>query len=337
MKIARETMVFMVFSLLWPLKLQALPDIENPVPTLLAENPFKYHPYHQGFSYGQPIPLEISYEAQSVKVDKNAFGVRELDMTNMCHFNLARSRLDKAEISEEEFPLLYRNLELKQQQQHLEKLFPTPMQITSVSDKHKGKNASHSFLAMNVAISPQDNSPYLIIHTKNSVPGGTFTTYLDLLLENSSGEPLVPMEHTLEFYEGEDTTTSAIVSLAKLKQSFPALEMIHASSYVETQSLDGTIASAIKHSRYPFSWADIEQAFGDLLGGDASPGNTRVATTEEVSGGGLYQYPGLDAVEQHGQGHSRICLGAAIFGCEQKAKEAPSDTGAFTVKLPFSG
>ncbi|WDE09847.1 hypothetical protein [Thalassomonas haliotis] len=331
------TIIFMVFMLLSPLKLFALPDIDNPITASLSKNPFSYHPNAFGFSNGQLVPLEISYDSQSVKVAKNALGVRELDMSNMCHFNLVKSRLDKADISEEEFPHLYRNMELKQQQQQLEKLFPTPMQIASLSDKQKIKNSRHLFLAMNVAISPEDNSPYLIIHAKNSVQGGTFTTYLDLLLEDSTGKPLAPMQHTLEFYEGQDTVTTVIVPLLTLKQSFPGLEMIYASSYVETQALDGTITSAIKHSQYPFSWRHIEQAFGDLLNGGTKPAKPAETTTAQVSTGRLYHYHSLEPADKNRDGIIRLCLTPALPDCDYRDEVIKAETHGMTVNLPFSG
>lgn len=338
MKIAHQSaIVFMALILLSPLKLFALPDIDNSVTASLLNNPFSYHSHSSGFSNGQSVPLEISYDSQSVEVAKNAFGVRELDMTNMCHFNLVKSRLDKAEISEEEFPYLYRNMELKQQQQRLEKLFPTPMQIATLSDKNKLTTGRHFFLAMNVAISPEDNSPYLVIHTKNSVQGGTFTTYLDLLLEDSLGNPLAPMQHTLEFYEGQDTVTTVIVPLLTLKQSFPDLEMIYASSYVETQALDGTITSAIKHSRYPFSWTHIEQAFGHLLNRGSKSINRAEKTAVKTSASRAYQYRSFHPVDKDNDDVIHLCLTPALPDCDYQNEVLIAEKQRLTVNLPFSG
>ncbi|WDD97058.1 hypothetical protein [Thalassomonas actiniarum] len=331
---SQGTIVFMVLLLLSPLELFALPEIDSSLTASLINNPFSYHANYPGFRIGQPVPLEIAYDSQSVKVAKNALGVRELDMTNMCHFNLVKSRLDKADISEEEFPHLHRNMELKQQQQQLEKLFPTPMQIAALSDKMK--NARHVFLAMNVAISPQDNSPYLVIHTKNSVQGGTFTTYLDLLLEDSSGKALAPMEHTLEFYEGEDTVTTVIVSLETLKHNFPALEMIHVSSYVETQALDGTISSAIKHSQYPFSWSHIEQAFGHLLNHDINTDNPAEKTTAQTSAGRFYQYLSQGFADKDRSDIIRLCLTPGLPGCDDRDKGLTPATQGVTVNSPLA-
>ena len=112
--------VLMVFTLLPLFKAQALPAIDQVIKSPLSDNPFSYHSSYPGFSNGQLVPLKISFDTKAVDVRKNALGIRELDMTNMCHFNLVKSRLDKAEISEDEYPQLYRNMELKQQQQRLE-------------------------------------------------------------------------------------------------------------------------------------------------------------------------------------------------------------------------
>ncbi|WDE07569.1 hypothetical protein SG34_012175 [Thalassomonas viridans] len=332
MKMFYQGAVFMALGLLYPLKLFALPDIDNPVTALFIDNPFSYQPGSPGFSYGQQVPLEISYDTQSVQVAKNARGVRELDMTNMCHFNLVKSRLDKAEISEEEFPHLYRNMELKKQQQQLEKLFPTPMQISTLADKPEEKKSRHLFLAMNIAISLEDNSPYLVIHTKNSVQGGTFTTYLDLLLEDGSGKQLAPMEHTLEFYEGENTLTTAIVPLVTLKQDFPGLEMIYASSYVETQGLDGTIASAIKHSRYPFSWRYIEQAFGHLLVSGSEAGHAEAHALDESSVNPFYHYLSQELVDKV---RDNICLTSGLPDCDLPDEQVPAQKQGMAVHMPF--
>ena len=331
----QRTIILMVITLIFSQTLSAQPNIDNLNNSSLTDNPFTYHPFHyQKFSNGQSVPLEIAYDTKSVIVSKNSQGVRELDMTNMCHFNLVKSRLDKADIREDEYPQLYKNMELKQQQQQLEKLLPTPMQVSSMAENRELLKGTHLFLDMNVAISLEDDSPYLIIQAKNSVPGGTFTSYLDLLLEDEAGNQLAPLASTLDFYDGKNTITKTIISLEKLKEAFPDLDMIHASSYVETQALDGTITSAMKYTRYPFSWFHIEQAFKGVINDEAKTVNITGADALLVNS--QHQYTSSEPTDKNGDDIIRICLHSNHSNCDY-GMDVSSSSNRPMLNLPFNG
>jgi len=214
-------------------------------------------------------------EQTRVVVERNASGVRELDMTKSTHVDLVKSRLSKAGKDESSFPQLHRSLnELKTQQEKKKSdleygLLNEP--VVDPIDVDLIENA-HLFLDLNVAISEDNNEPYLIINAKSSVFGGTVATYIDLLLEDlPSGTPgarqVAPMGSVLTVLDGKDTLVSSIVNLQTLKENFPDLETIYASSYVETEDENGNIVTALKYTEYPFSWERVDAQYNAIVNG----------------------------------------------------------------------
>lgn len=202
-----------------------------------------------------PLYSQIK-QVKNIIVERDENGVRNLDLTNINHYNLAKSRLQKAGKLEKRFPQLHNSLNEIRQQQLLHKKLPEKTAVNNVAEVPTQVDIienAHFFLDMNVAVSGDNNEPYLMIRAKSSVYGGTQSTYIDLLIEDGNGGQLAPMGSTLNVLDGKNTIVSSVVSLKTLKQQFPNLENIYASSYVETENADGSYTSTLKYTEYPFS------------------------------------------------------------------------------------
>ena len=214
-------------------------------------------------SIDNPI-VDMNINTKNIKIKRNTKGIRELDMTNSTHYNLVKSRLNRANRNIKDYPQLHQTLELQKQQQILKQLNPAKPQEIKSAQPDLIENA-HLFLDFNVAVSQDNGVPYLILRAKSSVHGGTLQTYIDILPENEQGEQLASMGSTFNVMDGKDSIAISTISLEALKMQNPDLEAIYVSSYVETEALDGTITSALKYTEYPFTWDHIEQAYPDAF------------------------------------------------------------------------
>lgn len=143
-----------------------------------------------------PLYSQIK-QVKNIIVERDENGVRNLDLTNINHYNLAKSRLQKAGKLEKRFPQLHNSLNEIRQQQLLHKKLPEKTAVNNVAEVPTQVDIienAHFFLDMNVAVSGDNNEPYLMIRAKSSVYGGTQSTYIDLLIEDGNGGQLAPME-----------------------------------------------------------------------------------------------------------------------------------------------
>lgn len=279
-------------------------------------------------------------EQTRVVVERNASGVRELDMTNSTHVDLVKSRLSNAGKDESSFPQLHRSLnELKTQQEKKKSdleygLLNEP--VVDPIDVDLIENA-HLFLDLNVAISEDNNEPYLIINAKSSVFGGTVATYIDLLLEDlPSGTPgarqVAPMGSVLTVLDGKDTLVSSIVNLQTLKENFPDLETIYASSYVETEDENGNIVTALKYTEYPFSWERVDAQYNAIVNGpDYNPDNVEQFLNKKI------KYDATAPIDLNHDGVIKVCLNRAHSDCDYAADQYRKPNEITDVNIPFTG
>lgn len=177
------------------------------------------------------------------------FGIRKLDMSNPQHYQLAKSRLIKANRIESDYPQLHKTLDIAKGQHLSAKMNMTTSEVPPVSEAEVDIiKEAHFFLDMNLAISSDTNEPYIIVRAKSSRFGGTKATYIDLLLEDANGNQLAPLGSTFNVLYGKDTLATSTISLKSLKANFPNLDTIYASSYVELEQEDGTISTTMKYT-----------------------------------------------------------------------------------------
>ncbi|MCV2885691.1 Hint domain-containing protein [Aestuariibacter sp. AA17] len=275
--------------------------------------------------------------AKRVNIERNKLGVRELDMTNPIHMALAKERFVKAGKTEQTFPQLHNSLlELKAQQEQLKK-FPAlekeveldPAQLDIIEN-------AHLFLDMNVAVAEDNAEPYLLIRAKSSVFGGTTATYVDLLLEDANGNQIAPMGSTFTVLDGKNTVVISTVTLKTLKQQFPNLDTIYASSYVETEDANGKLTSALKYTEYPFSWAHIDAAYNQLA---ASKEDTNGFHSKMISvaNDGRPVYTATHPVDQNNDAVIKVCLNRSHSDCDYKADQIGDPNEITDVNIPFAG
>ncbi len=280
-------------------------------------------------------------QVKNVTVERDENGVRNLDLTNISHYNLAKSRLLKAGKSEKRFPQLHNSLNEIRQQQLLQKKSPKSMQIKSAEPVPTQVDIienAHFFLDMNVAVSGDNNEAYLMIRAKSSVYGGTQSTYIDLLIEDENGGQLAPMGSTLNVLDGKNTIVSSVVSLKTLKQQFPNLESIFASSYVETENDDGSYTSTLKYTEYPFSWEHIDSVYGDLLANNHASGlDAQTNQMEVMNNDGRPVYTALDPVDKNNDAVIKVCLNRNHTDCDYAADQYLDPNEITDVNIPFRG
>ncbi|MFC3033642.1 Hint domain-containing protein [Pseudoalteromonas fenneropenaei] len=269
----------------------------------------------------------------------NEQGVRELDMTNPQHYALAKSRLHKAKRTKDKFPQLHKSLDILKSQQKARKTLMSAAAVPPVDASQLDiiKDA-HLFLDMNVAVSTDNNEPYLMVRAKSSRFGGTQATYIDILLEDANGNQIAPLGSTMNVLDGKDTLASSVVSLKTLKQQFPNLETIYASSYVELENEDGTISSTIKYTEYPFSWEHINAAYGTLL--PQAKGVAALTDTESLStlvNDGRPRYVATAPVDKNNDAVIKICLNRQHADCDYAADQVGDANEITDVNIPFNG
>ncbi|PAJ76231.1 hypothetical protein CJF42_00620 [Pseudoalteromonas sp. NBT06-2] len=285
-----------------------------------------------------PLYSQIK-QVKNIIVERDENGVRNLDLTNINHYNLAKSRLQKAGKLEKRFPQLHNSLNEIRQQQLLHKKLPEKTAVNNVAEVPTQVDIienAHFFLDMNVAVSGDNNEPYLMIRAKSSVYGGTQSTYIDLLIEDGNGGQLAPMGSTLNVLDGKNTIVSSVVSLKTLKQQFPNLENIYASSYVETENADGSYTSTLKYTEYPFSWGHIDIAYGDILTADKadSPSSNQM---EILNNDGRPVYTAVDPVDKNNDAVIKVCLNRDHSDCDYAADQYQDPNEITDVNIPFQG
>lgn len=320
-----------------------------------------------GNSYANaPVQVESSVETanqitSSAMVERNATGVRSLDLTNPEHFALAESRLRLAGKTADKFPQLHRSLaELRGQQlakkvalknQGYEQSSQAPV---DPADVDVIENA-HLFLDMNLAVAEDNGEPYLLIRAKSSVFGGTTATYVDLLLEDkpngtAGAQQIAPVGSVFTTLEGKDTVVISTIRLNTLREQFPNLETIYASSFVETENADGELHSALKFTEYPFSWEAIERAYGALI--DPPPGGDSPITRppedgypKKTANGNQYQtlnngrpvYTATNPVDINQDNVIKVCLNRNHADCDYAADQYLDPNDITDVNIPFTG
>lgn len=285
-----------------------------------------------------PLYSQIK-QVKNIIVERDENGVRNLALTNINHYNLAKSRLQKAGKLEKRFPQLHNSLNEIRQQQLLHKKLPEKTAVNNVAEVPTQVDIienAHFFLDMNVAVSGDNNEPYLMIRAKSSVYGGTQSTYIDLLIEDGNGGQLAPMGSTLNVLDGKNTIVSSVVSLKTLKQQFPNLENIYASSYVETENADGSYTSTLKYTEYPFSWGHIDIAYGDILTADKadSPSSNQM---EILNNDGRPVYTAVDPVDKNNDAVIKVCLNRDHSDCDYAADQYQDPNEITDVNIPFQG
>ncbi|WDE13442.1 Hint domain-containing protein [Thalassomonas haliotis] len=284
-------------------------------------------------------PITVASPVQKVQVERNEDGVRRLDMTNPSHYKLVKQRLTKAGRDTENYPQLHKTLDVQKAQQLKQKArtgSPHEMSIGIVIDDSQLdliKNA-HLFLEYNVGVSEDNNTPYLLIRAKSSVYGGTKQTYIDLLLEDGNGNTLAPMGSTLNVLDGKNTLATSQVSLPTLKQQFPDLETVYASSYVETEAADGTITSTLKYTEYPFSWEHIDKLYAEQVG--TQDGGISTSSVSILSDG-KPTYTPKAPVDVNTDGVIKVCLNRNHADCDYAADQYLDPNEITDVNIPFEG
>jgi len=278
------------------------------------------------------------------RVARNEQGVREIDLTNEKHKELVFDRLNRAGITADKFPQLYLNKETQLEQQLMAKSFPlesmTAMAVPGTIDELDIIKNAQFFLDLNVAISEDNNKPYLFVRAKSSVYGGTDSTYIDLMLEDTSGRQLSSIGSALSVQDGKDTVVITGVPLTTLKANFPNLETIIASSYVETE-IGGVIKSAIKYTEYPFDWAHFERLYGP----QGPVAKNTLMTTDSFTLGdddpGKPAYEAIHPVDGNGgkpkDGVIKVCLNRAHADCDYEADQYREPNEITDVNIPFEG
>ncbi|WP_281556778.1 Hint domain-containing protein [Thalassomonas sp. RHCl1] len=282
-------------------------------------------------------PITIADPAQKIQVERNEDGVRRLDMTNPSHYKLVKQRLAQAGKDSALFPQLHKTLDVQKTQQLKQKaLSGKTYEINTAIDETQLdliKNA-HLFLEYNVGVSEDNNEPYLLIRAKSSVYGGTKQTYIDLLLEDGNGNTLAPMGSTFNVLDGKNTLATSQVRLSTLKQQFPNLETIYASSYVETEAADGTITSALKYTEYPFSWDHIDSLYPQAA--SAKDGGKTLSSVTVLSDG-KPTYTPKAPVDVNTDGVIKVCLNRNHADCDYAADQYLDPNEITDVNIPFDG
>jgi hypothetical protein len=274
-------------------------------------------------------------------VERNAQGVRELDMTDAAQYDMIKSRLNKANRTAAAYPQLHETLNIKRVQQVQAAKSGVTTQSVTTEEPDIVKNA-HLFLDMNVAISDTNNTPYLLIRAQSTVYGGTNQTYIDLLLESETGSQLAPMGSAFNVNDGKDTIAYSVVSLDTFKAQHPNLETIYASSYVETEAADGTVTSALKYTEYPFSWAKVEEAYGHLMnktGAKEAVSEDSLTTIGTITSlvGGQPEYTGQDPRDINNDTFIKLCLNRNHSDCDYVADQYGQANELTYVNIPFKG
>ncbi|MCF7515238.1 Hint domain-containing protein [Pseudoalteromonas sp. L23] len=265
------------------------------------------------------------------------FGIRKLDMSNPQHYQLAKSRLMKANRIESEFPQLHKTLDVAKGQHLSAKMNITTSAVPPVSETDVDIiKEAHFFLDMNLAISSDTNEPYLIVRAKSSRFGGTKATYIDLLLEDANGNQLAPLGSTFNVLDGKDTLATSTISLKSLKANFPDLDTIYASSYVELEQEDGTISTTMKYTEYPFSWEHFEALYGStspVAKGEASALSVGISSSLDTRP----KYNATAPIDKNNDAVIKICLNRSHTDCDYAADQYREPNEITDVNIPFNG
>ncbi|NSY35722.1 hypothetical protein DS891_19525 [Pseudoalteromonas sp. JC28] len=265
------------------------------------------------------------------------FGIRKLDMSNPQHYQLAKSRLMKANRIESEFPQLHKTLDVAKGQHLSAKMNITTSAVPPVSETDVDIiKEAHFFLDMNLAISSDTNEPYLIVRAKSSRFGGTKATYIDLLLEDANGNQLAPLGSTFNVLDGKDTLATSTISLKSLKANFPDLDTIYASSYVELEQEDGTISTTMKYTEYPFSWEHFEALYGStspVAKGEASALSVGISSSLDTRP----KYNATAPIDKNNDAVIKICLNRSHADCDYAADQYREPNEITDVNIPFNG
>ncbi|MCG7555915.1 Hint domain-containing protein [Pseudoalteromonas sp. Of11M-6] len=265
------------------------------------------------------------------------FGIRKLDMSNPQHYQLAKSRLMKANRIESEFPQLHKTLDVAKGQHLSAKMNITTPAVPPVSETDVDIiKEAHFFLDMNLAISSDTNEPYLIVRAKSSRFGGTKATYIDLLLEDANGNQLAPLGSTFNVLDGKDTLATSTISLKSLKANFPDLDTIYASSYVELEQEDGTISTTMKYTEYPFSWEHFEALYGStspVAKGEASALSLGISSSLDTRP----KYNATAPIDKNNDAVIKICLNRSHADCDYAADQYREPNEITDVNIPFNG
>lgn len=273
---------------------------------------------------------------------RNEQGVRKLDMTNPQHYKLAKERLNRANRPASKFPQLHKTLDELRTQQFAAKraaAMTTAEALPPVSETEVDViKEAHLFLDMNIAVSSDNNEPYLMVRAKSSRFGGTKATYIDILLEDENGNQLAPLGSTMNVLDGKDTLATSVVSLKTLKQQFPNVETIYASSYVELENEDGSISSTIKYTEYPFSWDHIGAAY-QTAGLNSTD---KIAAKDEmkinsVLEDGRPRYTAVHPIDHNNDAVIKICLNRQHADCDYAPDQVGNANEITNVNIPFNG
>ncbi|KAA1164391.1 hypothetical protein EU508_02360 [Pseudoalteromonas fuliginea] len=267
------------------------------------------------------------------------FGIRKLDMSNPQHYQLAKSRLIKANRIESDYPQLHKTLDVAKGQHLSAKMNMTTSEVPPVSEAEVDIiKEAHFFLDMNLAISSDTNEPYIIVRAKSSRFGGTKATYIDLLLEDANGNQLAPLGSTFNVLYGKDTLATSTISLKSLKANFPNLDTIYASSYVELEQEDGTISTTMKYTEYPFSWEHFEALYGSAS--PAAKGYAPVSALNVGISSSLDTRPKYNAtapIDKNNDAVIKICLNRSHADCDYAADQIGDPNEITDVNIPFNG
>ena len=265
------------------------------------------------------------------QVDRNALGIRPLDMTDPAHFELAKSRLLAADLLTGQYSDLYRLLEL---QKHQQKLPASLSYEKAVAAQQKAIKAGHFIQGMTVTVDEYDQQVYLKVSARNTSGGGQEQHYLDIAIRDEKGRLLAGVGASPERVRGQGSLVTTKISLKALKQQYPDLNMIYASSWLMTTADDGTVSSAVKLSRYPFSWQQIAGHNDDAA---SEPAGTEGDSSASI--GVLYsgspQYRGDSPRDLNWDSVIKVCLNRNLSDCDYGANSLPGYVP--DVLIPFEG
>ena len=281
---------------------------------------------------GQSEVISARANSPMYNIPLNAKGQRLLDMTNKAHYDFAKKRLVKAGMKVEDYPQLHRSLdELKQQQEvakSLAKAKGEVLEVKSIAGVDLIENA-HTFLNMQVAVSPVDGKAYLMIRAESSVYEGTTSTYVDLLLEDVNFNQLAPMGATFTMMEGEQVHAVSSVSLDTLKAQYPNLDTIYASSWVETEEPDGTLTSGLRYTEFAWDWDYMEAQYGANM--NLASVSKSQKTLEQP------KYTAEAPIDINQDGVIKVCLNRDHADCDYKADQYMDPNDITDVNIPFKG
>ncbi|WDD97595.1 hypothetical protein [Thalassomonas actiniarum] len=184
---------------------------------------------------------------------------------------------------------------------------------------------AHLLLDMNIARSEEDGQDYLIVQAKNSVYGGSRSTYIDLFLEDGNGLSLGETGAEFALSNTEQTRVQAKISLAELTRQHTGLDMIRVNSWLDIETHDGNRISQLIFSQYPIPWQQIKAR----MQSGAQPANPTGTLTKQMTL--TVKHPG--DVNQDKQ--IRLCLNHGGDLCDYPQIYAAPDYQ--TLEIPLQG